>query len=65
MALHSSILTFCSFEKCIAGEYLGEISRLALQKLIRTGQLFGGKSSVQFDKVKDFTTEHVSKVEGR
>ena len=69
MALHlqlkSSILTFCSFEKCISGNYLGEISRLALQKLIKAGQLFGGKSSKQFDERESFETENVSKVEER
>ena len=55
----------CSYEKCISGKYLGEISRLAMQKLVKAGQLFGGKSSALFDKFEGFETKYVSIIEGR
>ena len=54
-----------SFEKTISGKYLGELVRLALQKLVRCGQLFGGKSSTKFDQFEAFKTEYVSIIEGR
>lgn len=58
-------LSFPSFEKTISGKYLGELVRLALQKLVKCGQLFGGKSSAKFDKFEVFETKYVSIVEGR
>ena len=58
-------LSFPSFEKTISGKYLGELVRLALQKLVKCGQLFGGKSSAKFDKFEAFETKYVSIVEGR
>lgn len=53
-----------TYEKCISGKYLGEISRLAMQKLVKVGQLFGGKSSPLFDKFEGFETKYVSIIEG-
>ena len=54
-----------SFEKTISGKYLGELVRLALQKLVKCGQLFGGKSSTKFDQFEAFETKYVSIIEGR
>ena len=54
-----------SFEKTISGKYLGELVRLALQKLVKCGQLFGGKSSAKFDQFEAFETKYVSIIEGR
>ena len=49
----------------ISGKYLGEIAKLAMQRLVRLGLLFGGKSSDKFDKFEAFGTKYVSTVEGR
>ena len=54
-----------SYEKMISGKYLGEIARLALQKLVKGGQLFGGKSSTKFDTFEAFESKYVSIIEGR
>ena len=47
----------------ISGKYLGELSRLALQTLIKQGVIFGGKSSAKFDEFEMFQTKYVSMVE--
>ena len=52
-----------SFEKMISGNYLGEIVRLALKDLINKKLLFGGKSSIKFDKPEAFTTKRLSSIE--
>ena len=59
------VIVLCSYEKCISGKYLGEIVRLALQKLIKEDNLFGGKSSAKFDTHEAFETLHVSIIEAR
>ena len=52
-----------SYEKMISGKYLGEIARQALQSLVKSGKLFGGKSTEKFDKFEAFETKFVSTVE--
>ena len=54
---------FFSYEKCISGKYVGEITRQALQKLVKSGDLFGGKSSEKFDTFEAFETQYVSMIE--
>ena len=49
----------------VSCEYLGEIVRLSLKQLIMNGLLFNGKSSVDFDTHKKFTTEDISVIESR
>ena len=49
----------------ISGKYLGEIAHLALQKLVKCGNLFGGKSSTKFDTFEAFESKYVSIIEGR
>ena len=49
----------------ISGKYLGEIACLALQKLVKCGNLFGGKSSTKFDTFEAFESKYVSIIEGR
>jgi len=47
----------------ISGKYIGELTRLALQSLIKKNLIFGGKSSAAFDKFEEFKTEYVSMIE--
>jgi len=65
MTLYSRVHPFLSYEKMISGKYLGEIARLALQKLVKCGNLFGGKSSTKFDTFEAFESKYVSIIEGR
>jgi hexokinase len=51
------------FEKMISGMYLGEITRLVIVDLIKSGELFGGKGSPVLDKKNAFDTAHMSRVE--
>lgn len=54
---------FFSYEKMISGKYLGEIVRQALQSLVKSGDLFKGKSSEKFDTFEAFETKYVSTIE--
>ena len=54
-----------SFEKMISAKYLGELVRLALQKLVKSGQLFGGKSSAMFARIGAFESSYIYIIEGR
>lgn len=47
----------------ISGKYVGELTRLAMQSLVKKGTLFGGKSSDRFDKFLEFDTKFVSMIE--
>jgi hexokinase len=51
------------FEKMISGMYLGELTRLVLIDLIKSGELFGGKGSQILEKKNAFDTAHMSRVE--
>ncbi|KAJ3107496.1 glucokinase [Phlyctochytrium bullatum] len=51
------------FEKLISGMYLGEIVRLAILDLIKTGELFGGKSSAVLETRYAFETAYMSRIE--
>ena len=49
----------------ISAKYLGELVRLALQKLVKSGQLFGGKSSAMFTRIGAFESSYIYIIEGR
>ncbi|KAM3964893.1 hexokinase A isoform 1-T1 [Aphomia sociella] len=51
------------FEKMIAGMYLGEIVRLALEKFTKMGLLFGGRGSDLLFERHNFYTKYVSEIE--
>lgn len=51
------------FEKMISGMYMGELTRLVLEKLINDGLLFGGKSAPDLMKRGKFFTKYVSEIE--
>lgn len=51
------------FEKMISGMYMGELTRLVLEKLVNTGLLFGGKCSNDLKKRGKFFTKYVSEIE--
>ncbi|KAK7109954.1 hexokinase-like isoform X2 [Littorina saxatilis] len=51
------------YEKFISGMYMGEIVRLALEKLRKNGLLFGGEGSYHMATRGRFYTKYVSEVE--
>ncbi|XP_063926161.1 hexokinase type 2-like [Zophobas morio] len=51
-------------EKMISGMYMGEITRLALEKFTKQGLLFGGKGSEALFTRGKFYTKYVSEIEG-
>ena len=51
------------FEKMISGMYLGDITRLVIVDLIKSGELFSGSGSKIFEKYGAFETAHMSRVE--
>ncbi|KAJ3329667.1 hexokinase A [Blyttiomyces sp. JEL0837] len=51
------------FEKMISGMYLGEIVRLVLVDLVKTGELFAGKGSSILDTPYKFETANMSRIE--
>jgi len=51
------------FEKMLSGMYMGELSRLVLEKLIDNGLLFSGKSPGDLKKRGKFFTKYVSEIE--
>lgn len=51
------------FEKMISGMYMGELARLALDKLCDCGLLFNGKSPGDIKKRGKFFTKYVSEIE--
>lgn len=51
------------YEKMISGMYMGEIVRLALEKLRKHGLLFGGKGSEELSTRGRFYTKYVSEIE--
>lgn len=51
------------FEKMISGMYMGEITRLVLEKLVNEGLIFGGKCSSDLKKRGKFFTKYVSEIE--
>lgn len=51
------------FEKMISGMYMGELTRLVLEKLVNEGLLFGGKCSSDLKKRGQFFTKYVSEIE--
>ncbi|KAK2575816.1 hypothetical protein KPH14_007198 [Odynerus spinipes] len=51
------------FEKMISGMYMGELTRLVLEKLVSVGLLFGGKCSSDLKKRGQFFTKYVSEIE--
>lgn len=51
------------FEKMISGMYMGELARLALEKLTNEGLLFNGKCSCDLKKRGKFFTKYVSEIE--
>lgn len=51
------------FEKMISGMYMGELTRLVLEKLVNDGLLFGGKCPSDLRKKGKFFTKYVSEIE--
>lgn len=51
------------FEKMLSGMYLGELVRLVLVKLAKSGHLFKGKVPQQLDTPHQFFTKFVSEIE--
>ncbi|KAJ3097266.1 hexokinase A [Phlyctochytrium planicorne] len=51
------------FEKAISGMYLGEIVRLVLLDLIKTGEIFGGRGSSVLETRYAFETANMSRIE--
>ncbi|XP_018316394.1 hexokinase type 2 isoform X4 [Mycetomoellerius zeteki] len=51
------------FEKMISGMYMGELTRLVLEKLVNAGLLFGGKCPNDLRKRGKFFTKYVSEIE--
>ncbi|KAG5319354.1 HXK2 Hexokinase, partial [Pseudoatta argentina] len=51
------------FEKMISGMYMGELTRLVLEKLVNAGFLFGGKCPNNLRKRGKFFTKYVSEIE--
>jgi hexokinase len=51
------------FEKMISGMYLGEITRLVLVDLTKTGVLFNGNGGSQLFRKDAFDTAHMSRIE--
>lgn len=51
------------FEKMISGMYMGELTRLVLEKLVNEGLIFGGKCSSDLKKRGKFFTKYVSEIE--
>ncbi|KAG5313829.1 HXK2 Hexokinase, partial [Acromyrmex insinuator] len=51
------------FEKMISGMYMGELTRLVLEKLVNAGFLFGGKCPNDLRKRGKFFTKYVSEIE--
>ena len=51
------------YEKFISGMYMGEIVRLALEKLRKNGLLFGGEGSYHMATRGRFYTKYVSEIE--
>lgn len=51
------------YEKMISGMYMGELTRLVLEKLVNEGLLFGGKCSPDLKKRGQFFTKYVSEIE--
>ncbi|XP_011170061.1 hexokinase type 2 isoform X2 [Solenopsis invicta] len=51
------------FEKMISGMYMGELTRLVLEKLVNAGLLFGGKCPPDLKKRGKFFTKYVSEIE--
>lgn len=51
------------FEKMISGMYMGELTRLVLEKLVNAGLLFGGKCPSDIKNRGKFFTKYVSEIE--
>lgn len=51
------------FEKMISGMYLGEIVRLILIDLIKSGELFNGVGSQLLEEPYHFDTAYMSRIE--
>lgn len=61
--LIDNYLLCCRHEKMISGMYMGELTRLVLEKLTKEGLLFGGKGSDALFTRGSFYTKYVSEIE--
>ena len=61
--LKKSIFIF-SYEKMISGMYMGEIARLAIERLRKNNLLFEGEGSYHLSTRGRFYTKYVSEIEG-
>jgi hexokinase len=59
----SLLVNSFTFEKYLAGKYLGEIVRVVLLHLASLGLIFGGKASAKLLAQDSFTSAHLSQVE--
>ena len=55
---------FYSYEKMISGMYMGEIARLAIERLRKNNLLFEGEGSYHLSTRGRFYTKYVSEIEG-
>ncbi len=51
------------FEKMISGMYLGELARLIISDLVKSGELFNGKGSSILDNKETFETAYMARCE--
>lgn len=66
LILKKIAIVFCfydRFEKMISGLYMGELVRLILLKMAKTGLLFGGKVSDALRTKGKIETSHVAAME--
>lgn len=58
-----SFVLLARYEKMISGMYMGEIVRLALEKLRKNNLIFHGKGSTELSTRGKFYTKYVSEIE--
>uniref|UniRef100_A0A1B6I221 Phosphotransferase n=1 Tax=Homalodisca liturata TaxID=320908 RepID=A0A1B6I221_9HEMI len=60
---HSLIKNSFTFEKYIAGKYMGEIVRVIVADFAKSNLIFNGNLSKKLQEANQFTTTHVSTIE--
>ncbi|GAB6030616.1 hypothetical protein CHUAL_007478 [Chamberlinius hualienensis] len=60
---NSLLVNSFTFEKYFSGQYMGEVVRVILVKLIDEGHLFEGKKPIKLMKKQSFITAYISQIE--
>lgn len=60
---NSLLVNSFTFEKYFSGQYMGELVRVILEKLIDEGLLFEGKKPIKLMKKQSFVTAYISEIE--